>query len=151
MELSQFLQVTVVIISCLLVATVWCEEEQHASELGDKSQPQKRSVGDLSEAEVAYPAAYLAEDDDMDKRSSLLRFGKRGSLFRFGKRGSLFRFGKRGSLLRFGKRGSLFRFGKRDGDMDSEQEWEMYPDAYLSDDDLKRTVKSFHWGRETEE
>ncbi|KAK7492689.1 hypothetical protein BaRGS_00015994, partial [Batillaria attramentaria] len=29
MELSQFLQVSVVLVSCLLVATVWCEEEQH--------------------------------------------------------------------------------------------------------------------------
>ena len=116
------------------------------------SQPQKRSIADLPPGGLAYPAAYAGaddvDDDAMDKRSSLFRFGKRGSLFRFGKRGSLFRFGKRGSLFRFGKRGSLFRFGKRDDDVDDE--WEMYPDVYVSDD-VKRAVKSFHWGRETDE
>ncbi|KAK7492690.1 hypothetical protein BaRGS_00015995, partial [Batillaria attramentaria] len=122
------------------------------SELGDRasSQPQKRSVGEMSEVDLPYPVGYL-DDDDLDKRSSLFRFGKRGSLLRFGKRGSLFRFGKRSSLLRFGKRGSLFRFGKRDGEGDLDQGWEMYPDAYVSDDELKRAAKSFHWGRETEE
>ena len=65
------------------------------------------------------------DDGDLDKRSSLFRFGKRQfrygkrqfrygkRQFRYGKR--QFRYGKRGSLFRFGKRGSLFRFGKRNG------------------------------------
>nr|AQS80524.1 LFRFamide-1 precursor [Charonia tritonis] len=148
MEMSQVIQMLTVVMTCLLVAAVWCEEQQ-GSQLEDMaaSQPQKRSVG-LPADDEAYPAVYTG-DDDMDKRSSLFRFGKRGSLFRFGKRGSLFRFGKRGSLFRFGKRGSLFRFGKRADDV--ADELEMYPDMYVSDDDLKRVVKSFHWGRETEE
>ncbi|PVD36108.1 hypothetical protein C0Q70_03081 [Pomacea canaliculata] len=114
------------------------------------SQPQKRSVGEIPSQDISYPSAVMPEDDDLDKRSSLFRFGKRSSLFRFGKRGSLFRFGKRGSLFRFGKRGgSLFRFGKRDDDVD--EEYEMYPYAYLDDEDVKRAVKSFHWGREIED
>jgi len=149
MELSHIVSTVAVVISCLLVASVWCEEEQqgaHPDSLA-LSQPQKRSVGELPQEE-GFPVTYADDDEgmDMDKRSSLFRFGKRGSLFRFGKRGSLFRFGKRGSLLRFGKRGSLFRFGKRE---DGEEEYE--PVYYMSDDDAKRAVKSFHWGRELEE
>ncbi|XP_070174160.1 uncharacterized protein [Littorina saxatilis] len=124
-----------------------------SSQLQDSevSHTQKRSIADLPAGELSYGVGY-SDDDLTDKRSSLFRFGKRSSLFRFGKRGSLFRFGKRGSLFRFGKRGSLFRFGKRDGGEDmSADQWEMYPDVYVSDDDMKRAVKSFHWGRETEE
>nr|AQS80525.1 LFRFamide-2 precursor [Charonia tritonis] len=151
MELSQVTHAMVVVLFCLLVAAVWCEEQDQGSALDDlaPSQPQKRSIADLPSDDSAYPAVYV-DDDDLDKRSSLFRFGKRGSLFRFGKkRSSLFRFGKRSSLFRFGKRGSLFRFGKRDGDLDDE--WVMYPDVYIPDDGVKRTVKSFHWGRQTEE
>ena len=113
------------------------------------SQPVKRSVGaGLSASQLPYLAPFPADGgaDDLDKRSSLFRFGKRSSLFRFGKRGSLFR---------FGKRGSLFRFGKRDGAADLEglapEDVEVYPDVYVSDDDVKRAVKSFHWGRESED
>ena len=104
------------------------------------SQPVKRSVGaGLSASQLPYLAPFPADGgaDDLDKRSSLFRFGKRSSLFRFG------------------KRGSLFRFGKRDGAADLEglapEDVEVYPDVYVSDDDVKRAVKSFHWGRESED
>jgi len=148
MEVSHVINMLVVVLSCLLVATVWCEEEQGSQleDFGSNSQPQKRSLPDLSVDEAAY-----LDSDANDKRSSLFRFGKRGSLFRFGKRGSLFRFGKRGSLFRFGKRGSLFRFGKRDGSNMGEDEEFVFPgDVYVSDD-VKRAVNGFHWGRELSE
>jgi len=103
------------------------------------SHPQKRSVDDL------YPT-----EDALDKRSTLFRFGKRSSLLRFGKRGSILRFGKRPSMLRYGKRGGLLRYGKRADDFAEDLD-SQYPDVYLSEDDLKRAVKSFHWGREGDE
>ena len=70
--------------------------------------------------------------------------------YRFGKRGSILRFGKRPSMLRYGKRGGLLRYGKRADDFAEDLE-SQYPDVYLSEDDLKRAVKSFHWGREGDE
>ncbi|KAL8614997.1 hypothetical protein ACOMHN_051858 [Nucella lapillus] len=150
METTQVAQALVVLLSCLLLAAVRCDDSQDAA-LEDRalSQPQKRSVADLPAEDIAYPA-YYPELDPLDKRSSLFRFGKRGSLFRFGKRGSLFRFGKRSSLFRFGKRGSLFRFGKRDGDLE-DGGWVLFPEEEMPVEGLKRDVKSFHWGRETDE
>ncbi|XP_076437081.1 uncharacterized protein LOC143276463 [Babylonia areolata] len=172
MESSQMAQALIVLLSCLLLSAVYCDQSQQDSLLdGDDaaaaaaamapSHPQKRSVADLPTVEDS-PYQALYGDRDLladDKRSSLFRFGKRGSLFRFGKRGSLFRFGKRSSLFRFGKRGSLFRFGKRDGG-ELEGDWVLFPAAEAdlptsvaggSEDEMKRDVKSFHWGRERDE
>jgi hypothetical protein len=112
-----------------------------------------------------------AQEDLVDKRGSLFRFGKRqGSLLRFGKRGSLFRFGKRqgGTLFRFGKRGgALFRFGRSgptensfDGLKESDIEFlrnlygqqSEYGYSPLNQDGaaVKRGIDSFHWGSESE-
>ncbi|XP_076455551.1 uncharacterized protein LOC143290140 [Babylonia areolata] len=132
MEMKQTVRVlTVLAVGCLLLAVVWCEEDQQGAQLEETeaSQLKKRSVADPRDVSHLDEAG-LDDMYDNDKRGSLFRFGKRGSLFRFGKRGSLFRFGKRGSLFRFGKRGSLFRFGKRDED-GVEDELVVYPDGYL--------------------
>nr|BBD49867.1 LFRFamide-1 [Ambigolimax valentianus] len=111
-----------------------------------------------------------AQEDLVDKRGSLFRFGKRqGSLLRFGKRGSLFRFGKRqgGTLFRFGKRGgTLFRFGRSgpaensfDGLKESDIEFlrnlyglSEYGYSPLNQDGAasKRGIDSFHWGSDSD-
>ncbi|KAK7093096.1 uncharacterized protein [Littorina saxatilis] len=79
MEVNQLLHLLAVVLSCLLVATVWCEEEQQAgSQLQDSevSHTQKRFIADLPAGELPYGVGY-SDDDLTDKRSSLFKFEKR--------------------------------------------------------------------------
>ncbi|GFR90103.1 hypothetical protein ElyMa_006142000 [Elysia marginata] len=182
------MKTTHTVISIAVFLTVFCcayskeniEGQQDASSTSDIAESQlhqakKRSAGTEGPDEVSDAlfldddSSYLPIDDaDLDKRSSLFRFGKRQfrygkrqfrygkRQFRYGKR--QFRYGKRGSLFRFGKRGggTLFRFGRSGNPATSEEadrqallravlEGYYVPQADEVDEAMAKR-SGFHWG-----
>lgn len=122
-----------VVLSLLALAAlaVCANSQQEQNQLGEVVN--KRSADDgLAPEELGILDDDVEDEELMDKRSRLFRYG-RGGLMRYGKRApGVFRYGKRG----------VFRYGKRSDEEEG---------ADLTSDQIEGVKRLFRWGKRSDD